>query len=106
MLVVTKLLLRSKVTVKSKSTPCSRPLCSRSVTLSNPSQIKNRTCNVHGPTRWPSQVTWSSQLLALGIGAALLFAKAVYLGGLYDTWACGGDMRLIERLECALNPTY
>ena len=44
-------------------------------------------------------------LLALGIGAALLFAKAVYLGGLYDTWACGGgDMRLIERLECALNP--
>ena len=37
--------------------------------------------------------------------AALLFAKAVYLGGLYDTWACGGgDMRLIERLECALNP--
>ena len=24
---------------------------------------------------------------------------------LYDTWACGGgDMRLIERLECALNP--
>ena len=24
---------------------------------------------------------------------------------LYDTWACGGgDMRLIERLECAFNP--
>ena len=46
-----------------------------------------------------------AHLLALGIGAALLFAKAVYLGGLYDTWACGGgDMRLIERLECALNP--
>ena len=46
-----------------------------------------------------------SHLLTLGIGAALLFAKAVYLGGLYDTWACGGgDMRLIERLECALNP--
>ena len=53
----------------------------------------------------------SAGILALGgiyhaiIGAALLFAKAVYLGGLYDTWACGGgDMRLIERLECALNP--
>lgn len=45
-----------------------------------------------------------AHLLALGIGAALLFAKAFYLGGLYDTWACGGDMRLIERLECALNP--
>ena len=46
-----------------------------------------------------------AHLLALGIGAALLFAKAVYLGGLYDTWACGGgDMRLIERLECSLNP--
>ena len=46
-----------------------------------------------------------SHLLTLGIGAALLFAKAVYLGGLYDTWACGGgDMRLIERVELGLNP--
>lgn len=29
----------------------------------------------------------------------------LYLGGLYDTWACGGgDMRLIERVELGLNP--
>jgi len=46
-----------------------------------------------------------SHLITLGIGASLLFAKAVYLGGLYDTWVCGGgDIRLIERVELGLNP--
>ena len=38
-----------------------------------------------------------AHLIMLGIGAGFLFIKAVFLGGLYDTWACGGgDMRLIE----------
>ena len=32
----------------------------------------------------------------IGLAATLLFVKAVYLGGLYDTWASGGgDVRVI-----------
>ena len=38
-----------------------------------------------------------SHLGTLGYGAFLLFVKAVYLGGLYDTLASGGgDMRLMK----------
>ena len=39
-------------------------------------------------------------LILLGLGAWLLVIKAMYLGGIYDTWAPGGgDVRLIA------NPT-
>jgi len=38
-----------------------------------------------------------AHLLTLGFQALLLFVKAVYLGGLYDTWASGGgDVRLVS----------
>ena len=44
--------------------------------------------------------------LALGCGALLLAVKAVYLGGLYDTWASGGgDIRLMKHLCVSLNPS-
>ena len=46
-----------------------------------------------------------SHLVTLGCGAFLLFVKAVYLGGLYDTWASGGgDIRLMKHLSVSLNP--
>jgi photosystem II CP43 chlorophyll apoprotein len=36
-------------------------------------------------------------LCLLGIGAFLLVIKAMYVGGVYDTWAPGGgDVRLIK----------
>ena len=41
----------------------------------------------------------------LGIASLLLFAKAVYFGGLYDTWASGGgDVRVLEQSTLSLNP--
>jgi len=43
--------------------------------------------------------------VTLGCGALLFFVKAVYLGGLYDTWASGGgDIRLMKHLCVSLNP--
>jgi photosystem II CP43 chlorophyll apoprotein len=46
-----------------------------------------------------------SHLGALGCGSLLLFVKAVYLGGLYDTLASGGgDVRLIKDTTVTLNP--
>ena len=46
-----------------------------------------------------------AHLLTLGSQALLLFVKAVYLGGLYDTWASGGgDIRLMKHLCVSLNP--
>lgn len=42
-------------------------------------------------------------LILLGIGAFLLVIKAMYVGGIYDTWAPGGgDVRLIK--NPTLNP--
>jgi photosystem II CP43 chlorophyll apoprotein len=46
-----------------------------------------------------------AHLATLGTAALLLFVKAVYLGGLYDTWASGGgDVRLIKDTCVTLNP--
>jgi len=42
-------------------------------------------------------------LIILGLGAFLLVFKAVWFGGVYDTWAPGGgDVRKITNLT--LNP--
>merc|ERR1712087_662354 len=42
---------------------------------------------------------------ALGIGLLLLFIKAVYLGGIYDTLSSGGgDVRLLRESCVTLNP--
>ena len=47
-----------------------------------------------------------SHLGTLGCGGLLLFVKAVYLGGLYDTLASGGgDSRLIKDTGVTYNPT-
>jgi photosystem II CP43 chlorophyll apoprotein len=47
----------------------------------------------------------SAHLAVLGSGSLLLFAKAVYIGGLYDTWASGGgDVRLVKYSCVSLNP--
>jgi len=46
-----------------------------------------------------------AHLGSLGSAALLLTLKAVYLGGLYDTWASGGgDVRLIKDTCVTLNP--
>mmetsp|Transcript_34976 Transcript_34976/g.78798 ORF Transcript_34976/g.78798 Transcript_34976/m.78798 type:complete len:460 (+) Transcript_34976:105-1484(+) len=46
-----------------------------------------------------------AHLGTLGLSALLLFLKALYLGGLYDTWASGGgDVRLIQGALLTLNP--
>jgi photosystem II CP43 chlorophyll apoprotein len=46
-----------------------------------------------------------AHLGTLGLASLLLFAKAVYFGGLYDTWASGGgDVRLIKDTCVTLNP--
>mmetsp|Transcript_37718 Transcript_37718/g.85077 ORF Transcript_37718/g.85077 Transcript_37718/m.85077 type:complete len:464 (-) Transcript_37718:15-1406(-) len=46
-----------------------------------------------------------AHLGTLGLASLLLFVKAVYLGGLYDTWASGGgDVRLIKDTCVTLNP--
>merc|ERR1719277_598316 len=46
-----------------------------------------------------------AHLGALGIGSLLLFVKAVYLGGIYDTLSSGGgDVRLLRESCVTLNP--
>jgi len=46
-----------------------------------------------------------SHLGALGIGASLLFYRAVYCVGVYDTTAAGGgDVRLVKDSSLSLNP--
>ena len=46
-----------------------------------------------------------SHLGTLGSSSLLLFAKAVYLGGLYDTWSSGGgDVRLVKDSCVTINP--
>jgi len=46
-----------------------------------------------------------AHLCTIGLAATLLFVKAVYLGGLYDTWASGGgDVRVIKDSSITLNP--
>ena len=46
-----------------------------------------------------------AHLGSLGSAALFLFAKALYFGGLYDTWASGGgDVRLIQGELVTMNP--
>jgi photosystem II CP43 chlorophyll apoprotein len=46
-----------------------------------------------------------AHLLTCGLAALLLFLQAVYLGGVYDTWASGGgDVRLVKDSSLSLNP--
>jgi hypothetical protein len=42
-------------------------------------------------------------LILLGLGAFLLVFKAVYLGGLYDTWAIRLINNVSKRIEVYLN---
>ena len=46
-----------------------------------------------------------AHLGTIGSASLLLFVKAVYFGGLYDTWSSGGgDTRLIKDQGVTLNP--
>ena len=46
-----------------------------------------------------------AHLLTLGCGGLALIMKAVYIGGVYDTWACGGgEIRLMKQVDLSLNP--
>ena len=46
-----------------------------------------------------------AHLLTHGSAALFLFLEGVYLGGVYDTWACGGgDIRVIKGALLPLNP--
>lgn len=46
-----------------------------------------------------------AHLCALAAGSALLFIRAVYAGGLYDTWSSGGgDARWVKDRAVTLNP--
>jgi photosystem II CP43 chlorophyll apoprotein len=46
-----------------------------------------------------------AHLLVLGVASLVLFIKAVYLSGVYDTWSSGGgDVRSIKKYDLSLNP--
>merc|ERR1711897_34869 len=46
-----------------------------------------------------------AHLGSLALAAVLLLVKAVYAGGLYDTWSsAGGDVRIIKDRAISLNP--
>ncbi len=45
-----------------------------------------------------------AHLVSIGIAALGLYCKAVFIGGLYDTWASGGgDIRLLKEASVTLN---
>jgi photosystem II CP43 chlorophyll apoprotein len=46
-----------------------------------------------------------AHLGSLALAAVLLLVKAVYIGGLYDTWSsAGGDVRIVKDRAISLNP--
>ena len=46
-----------------------------------------------------------AHLLMLGCASLILFIKAIYLSGVYDTWSSGGgDVRSIKKSDLSLNP--
>ena len=46
-----------------------------------------------------------AHLLILGCASLILFIKAIYLSGVYDTWSSGGgDVRSIKKSDLSLNP--
>jgi photosystem II CP43 chlorophyll apoprotein len=46
-----------------------------------------------------------AHLLVLGVASLVLYIKAVYLSGVYDTWSSGGgDVRSIKKYDLSLNP--
>ncbi len=46
-----------------------------------------------------------AHLLVLGLASLILFIKAIYLSGIYDTWSSGGgDVRSIKKSDLSLNP--